>query len=367
MVIIHDIDLPELPSLDSNRVIPPYHPQAPDDSANIEASRLAFLGEKVIELAIANHWYDKYPSLSEDELREKAQHSLDEKRLTECLHGYKLAAKLAHAGPPQELTTEDCRLFLNAYAGAVFLHDGYDIVQNWISKLIDPSGGLIDQPEGSLSSPSFSQPVPRATPPPLSLSPSPSREREEADPPSYSPPGIETHDAYSYVTLAIFNETATKRGHTVTWSAMSSGEAHRPDWTVGCHVDNEEKGRGIASNQKVAKEQAAREAWRNMGWSLPSPTVAQHTSPVLQHQIIPFMVGGSLSSSSFVTVSLFNTTAAQRRFVVVWETQSSGSPHMPTWTADCLVNGVRKGQGVGKNTKEAKLLAAQKAWEAMGW
>lgn len=103
--------------------------------------------------------------------------------------------------------------------------------------------------------------------------------------PAYPPPGIPSNTSQpSPMTLALLNQTAMQKGCSVTYPADSAGQPHQPTWTVRCcsksttlyfHwigklnrnlVNGEEYGRGVGRSQKLAKEEAARQAWANLGW-----------------------------------------------------------------------------------------------------
>lgn len=91
------------------------------------------------------------------------------------------------------------------------------------------------------------------------------------------------------------------------------------------------------------------------------------------------------SSNNFQILAQFNMTAHQRGYTVTYPARSEGPHHTPTWHVQCcrelyhpdviivfpsfiaLVNGEVRGEGVGKNQKQAKELAARQAWLAMGW
>jgi len=85
------------------------------------------------------------------------------------------------------------------------------------------------------------------------------------------------------VTLALVNQTATRKGLDINYIATQDGPSHQPTWTVRCTskvpltfsetciskalaVGGTERGVGIAKSQKLAKEEAARRAWVEMGW-----------------------------------------------------------------------------------------------------
>ncbi|KAL1739788.1 hypothetical protein HDZ31DRAFT_68586 [Schizophyllum fasciatum] len=68
-----------------------------------------------------------------------------------------------------------------------------------------------------------------------------------------------------------------------------------------------------------------------------------------------------------ITLSLMNQTAMQRGYIVNYDPSQTGPSHTPTWTVRCLLNGTEYGSGTGKSQKQAKELAAQEAWERLGW
>jgi len=72
--------------------------------------------------------------------------------------------------------------------------------------------------------------------------------------------------AFSLVTLALVNQTAAQKGVQVTYPAEQVGPPHQPTWTVRCCMNGQEHGRGVGKSQKIAKEEAARQAWASMGW-----------------------------------------------------------------------------------------------------
>ncbi|KAL1699512.1 hypothetical protein EV121DRAFT_296094 [Schizophyllum commune] len=88
----------------------------------------------------------------------------------------------------------------------------------------------------------------------------------------------------------------------------------------------------------------------------PMPTGAPPGSPHPTH------TGGN-----GITLSLMNQTAMQKGFAVNYEASQTGPPHAPTWSVRCLLNGTVYGTGTGLSQKKAKELAAQEAWERVGW
>ncbi|KAF8634878.1 hypothetical protein AX15_000632 [Amanita polypyramis BW_CC] len=334
---------------------------------------LGFIGERLLNSAIACHWYKKSPGISPQELQEKQEQSLSDELLGSCIMNYNLHNKLAR--DDEDISLEDCRDFLNVYVGALFVENDFSVVQRWVSALIDPTAEPFPSaPNNTVVVP----PTPSASSSIAMPSPSPSTQTL----PSYSAP---VNDDLSYVTLSLFNEYATQRRNcTVTWQAEHAGEAHRLIWTVRCVLNDEVKGMGVGSSQKLAREQAARETWKMMGWSAGAMTGAPSTprppsealSP-LSPSPVPLLNFSNLSMNAtvnaggntldFVTVSRFNELAMQRGHRIRWETKSTGQPHMPTWQVTCIVDENPRGVGIGKNTKEAKQQAARDAWKNLLW
>jgi hypothetical protein len=66
--------------------------------------------------------------------------------------------------------------------------------------------------------------------------------------------------------LPMFNQTATQRRLIIDYPAEFSGPAHAGNWLVKCTVNGIVKGQGQGSSKQLAKEEAAKQAWFNMGW-----------------------------------------------------------------------------------------------------
>jgi hypothetical protein len=94
--------------------------------------------------------------------------------------------------------------------------------------------------------------------PPLARLPSPPR-----IPPSNPLAPAQPHLAF----LPLFNQTAHQRGVSVSYPASLVGPPHAGKWNVTCVVDGIEKGKGSSDTKQQAKEQAARQAYYEMGWA----------------------------------------------------------------------------------------------------
>ncbi|KAG0704356.1 hypothetical protein DFH29DRAFT_911984 [Suillus ampliporus] len=117
-----------------------------------------------------------------------------------------------------------------------------------------PPRPIFDLPQ--LAPPTHYNPYLR--PPPLSRPPSPPR----ISPPNPLAPA-QPHLAF----LPLFNQTAHQRGVNVSYQAVLVGPPHAGKWSVTCVVDGIEKGKGSSDTKQQAKEQAARQAYYEMGWA----------------------------------------------------------------------------------------------------
>jgi len=274
-------DLPPLPRIDGDvdLMLDVYtHSSlrfggAPMNDDYGDTERLAELGAKVLELTVTNQLFCQRPFLHSKEIQEKRASAISDASLETWLKAYGLKEKLRVA--PSEVhmldKPEEMRKFFNSYLGALYIRNGLSTIQDWIARLIDPDVA----PAQNVT---FSSP-----PPPSNYSPSPYMQQNfgqqqsggyfhPAPPPGVppplprSPPPAMPSSSMSLVTLALVNQTAAQKGFTVTYPAEQVGPPHQPTWTVKCFLNGQERGRGTGKSQKVAKEEAARQAWATMRW-----------------------------------------------------------------------------------------------------
>ncbi|KAJ7706034.1 hypothetical protein B0H17DRAFT_1035356 [Mycena rosella] len=202
-----------------------------------DTNRLAELGARALEMYITAHMFLKRPMLTGDEISAHAKSAIPDNTLRDWLTIWNVKTKFRSApGLPDILDSPpDMRKFLHAYIGAVYIRNGPQHAQAWISALVDPNADV-----NSFGTP----PPPLGMPPPVPL----------------QNPGS------ANVTLALVNQTAAIKRVAVTYPAEQVGPPHAPTWTVRCCIDNVEKGRGTGKNQKLAKEEAARQAFQAMRW-----------------------------------------------------------------------------------------------------
>ncbi|KAF5368351.1 hypothetical protein D9758_002224 [Tetrapyrgos nigripes] len=240
--------------------------QTADDPNNSE--RLATLGEKVLHLAVTDHFFRKRPTLSAEQIKVEVDRVLSDENYERWVDGYGLRQQLRaipNTNPLENprynsmrrqfeikliLVMQELQSYFQSYVAAVFLYSRMGTINIWVSQLIDPENpppgpALPDytQPPGYDSN---APPAPRAAPPPLPTTP-----QNFAGPSGSAVP----------ISIAAFHEYAAKHSLQVAYQAESEGQSHLPVWTVRCYVNGEEKGFGQGKNQKAAKEEAVRRAW----------------------------------------------------------------------------------------------------------
>lgn len=256
-----------------------------------DTQRLEDLGAKVFDLAVTVHLYNERPVMnSAEEMRSKRIQFTSFATIDSWLDSYGLKKKLRIA--PSEINaivTDPVEMtkYFHIYVGAAYICNGQDIVQNWISRLIDPNAdvSMTSAPPRAdvyvhpprYQSPAYSQPQyaqPQYSQPQYghanTYSTPPRQPYFSPSQPSSPPPPLPSNPmpsvGISLVNLALVNQTAAQKGIHVSYPAEQVGPSHQPTWTVRCCMNGEEKGIGVGKSQKIAKEDAAKQAWVAMGW-----------------------------------------------------------------------------------------------------
>ncbi|KAK0465560.1 uncharacterized protein EV420DRAFT_1637681 [Desarmillaria tabescens] len=237
----------------------PAGPVVDEEYGNTE--RLAELGKRMLDLVVTYHFFSVKPHLDANEITGRKDDALSDENIVRWIEGYEMKNKI-RAYPHTVLEDPiELRTFFHTYIGALYIRNGMAEVQEWISRLIDPT-----QEPASIHSPPPQQtqgpaPQPPQSPPPP-IPPSSMPFNPASPPPmAQTPQGIS-----SLITLQLVNQTAAQKGVTVTYSAESQGPPHAPTWTVQCYVNGQLTGMGQARSQKLAREEAARQTWNTMEW-----------------------------------------------------------------------------------------------------
>ncbi|KAI9513072.1 ribonuclease III domain-containing protein [Russula earlei] len=219
--------------------------QSPVSNARFgNSERLAFIGNRALNMVIADILFEKRPMLSEVELDSELDDALSDEAYNQWVTHYGLRDRVI-CNPDQrdELkSSNETRHLFDAYVGAVYIEKGYPGIKAWIHPLIDP-----DYDPNSTSS-GLSTEAHTGNPPP----------------PANPPPPLPDGNSFG---LATFNEKAMHRGVKVEWGATPSGPPHALTWSVECIVNGISKGTGTGKNKQQAKEMAARQAYQAMGWA----------------------------------------------------------------------------------------------------
>ncbi|KIK70671.1 hypothetical protein GYMLUDRAFT_32709 [Collybiopsis luxurians FD-317 M1] len=227
-----------------------------------DSDRLAEMGKQVLELATTTYLYSKRPFLNANDIRLQREVTLDENRIILWLEHYGLKTKL-RAAPEYRVheNLQEMKKYFCTYVGAVYVTSGLKAVENWIAQLADPNA---EPPQSASSSTPLQQP-PQYYPNP----PAPSSEPPPLPSAAYqAPPSNPTiTNSLAWLTLSTVNQTAAQKHVSISYPADPPvGPSHSPTWTVHCLIDGQERGIGTGKSQKIAKEEAARQAYINMGW-----------------------------------------------------------------------------------------------------
>lgn len=233
---------------------------------------------------------------------------------------------------------QEGRLLFVSYVGALCIQSGYNVVQDWINQLLEPSEKRVkSEPSTALPSPLPQQ----IGPPPDVAAASQARfmNQFKSDTPTYSQPSPRISQPPPYISGSN--------------NAFSNANGLFPPQPAGT--------------------------------SFQPPPPATKPPPLpptpTQNPQVSFL-------------PLFNQTASQRRLGVEYTAQFFGPPHAGKWHVKCLggflpstvllasirnravstddsiaptVNNVEKGQGTGPSKQIAKEEAAKQAFYAMGW
>ena len=221
-----------------------------------------------------------------------------------------------------------------AYVGALYTQSGYNVVQNWVNQLLEPSDKRVKN-----------EPTPSSIPLPL--------------PPVSAPADVSAASQARFVNQF--------KPNTPTFSQPSPRQ-QPPPYLPGTG--------GIFSNSDGLFKSGS----SSIQSQPPPPSSKPPPLPPAPNTQVSFL-------------PLFNQVASQRRLGVEYTAQFFGPPHAGKWHVKCLgvflltvilvlsgaglckltntvdftVNSVEKGQGTGPSKQIAKEEAAKMAYYAMGW
>ena len=198
---------------------------APERSVSYE--RLEFLGDSVLELAIAHELYARYPEFSEGRLAKVRSHVVSRASCAvvarELGLGQRFAAQATELQDAEIVRLSDNRnvlaALLEAVLGALFLEHGFPAFERAV---VDAFAARIDY-------------------------------------------ALTTHVDHK----TELQEALARTGRHVSYLVLSAeGPAHERHFTCAAVVDGKQLGTGEGASKKAAEQEAAKEALTQLDWSL---------------------------------------------------------------------------------------------------
>ncbi|KAJ3781380.1 hypothetical protein GGU10DRAFT_390660 [Lentinula aff. detonsa] len=277
VIAMNDTPLPAFPAIggddaiDLSLAIYVPHLSGADLPGRYSSDRLAELGNQALNLTVTQYLFSKQPPLDAEKIAEERESILEEDTILAWLDLYPTEKQRYLARYPNlnRKASEMCLFFLS-YIGAVFVSNGmstHPILASWIGDLIlkaDIRISIISGDEPSSSA--------HKSPPPVYISGSSYSLTTPPLTPANSPPSSPSSAGPSPLTrdktLLLVNQIARQKGVDIQYvDERKGGLDHVPEWVVHCLMDGQEKGCGRGSNKRIAKIQAAREAYMAMGWN----------------------------------------------------------------------------------------------------
>ena len=199
------------------------HPSwAPDRASSYE--RLEFLGDSVLELAVARALYERYPELTEGRLAKIRSHVVSRASCAIVARELGLGSRLVEKGggivPDDELdrlsrNRNVLAALLEAALAALFLEHGFEPIQE---SIVQAFSGRIDY-------------------------------------------AATTHVDYK----TELQEVLAARGRQVTYSVLDvEGPPHDRTFTSAAVIDGDQAGVGAGASKKAAEQEAAKQALENL-------------------------------------------------------------------------------------------------------
>jgi ribonuclease-3 len=198
---------------------------APERSVSYE--RLEFLGDSVLELAIAHELYARFPEFSEGRLAKVRSHVVSRASCAvvarELGLGQRFAAQATELQDAEIVRLSDNRnvlaALLEAVLGALFLEHGFPAIERAV---VDAFAARIDY-------------------------------------------ALTTHVDHK----TELQEALARTGRHVSYLVLSAeGPAHERHFTCAAVVDGKQLGTGEGASKKAAEQEAAKEALTQLDWSL---------------------------------------------------------------------------------------------------
>jgi ribonuclease-3 len=200
---------------------------ASDRSESYE--RLEFLGDSVLELAIARELYERYPDFSEGRLAKIRSHVVSRASCAVVSRQLTLGERLEERGadiPDDELhrlahNRNVLAALLEAALAALFLEHGFEPIER---PIVEAFSGRIEY-------------------------------------------ALTTHVDYK----TELQEALARRGRSVSYSVLEvEGPPHNRRFRCAAVIDGEQLGEGEGESKKAAEQEAAKQALANLGVEIPA-------------------------------------------------------------------------------------------------
>jgi ribonuclease-3 len=195
---------------------------APDRASSYE--RLEFLGDSVLELAVARELYERYPDFSEGRMAKIRSHVVSRASCAVVARELELGRRLS--GRARDLPEEEIKrltsnrnvlaALLEAALAALFLEHGFEPIEQAI---IEAFSGRLEY-------------------------------------------ALTTHVDHK----TELQEALARRGLAVSYTVLEvEGPPHNRRFTCAAIIDGEQRGVGVGASKKAAEQEAAKEAFETMG------------------------------------------------------------------------------------------------------
>ncbi|KAF9447800.1 hypothetical protein P691DRAFT_706120 [Macrolepiota fuliginosa MF-IS2] len=364
-------DIPHLPDITNDLVLEVYAHESlrPPDATKPEAftdnTRLAQFGKKVLDTAVFLVLFQKKPFLSLGEIENRKEELLDDDTVQRWVNSYQLARRIRCAPEyrAKMQTPEECRRVFCAYVGAVFRDSGQEAVTKWLELLVQyhelqapsaatasdipPAKKIKNEPTSS-SLTSF-----RVASPTLSSSSSVTASSHNQP---YSPtsPYLNT-PSQSYPSAHLARQAPPHMSKPSSYQAQQSPQLSQFSQLFQslATLSQSRSLQAMTGNQSQRTQLTAVDGKSPVSPKMPSP--AGRPNPLAP------------ATPNAPFLPMFNQTASQRGVKVDYQAEFSGPSHAGQWTVQCIVNGIRKGEGKGSSKQIAKEEAARQAYYSMGW
>ncbi|KXN85675.1 hypothetical protein AN958_10858 [Leucoagaricus sp. SymC.cos] len=352
-------ELPRLPIIDADLILEVYihqslrPPNATKPEEFTDNSRLAKLGEVVLDTAVTFALFKKRPFLTGAEIKDHTERILSNDVLQGWVKSYQMATRILCLAEFKSKREEP-----EMKGTAMWVRNTPTPTR---SLDIPPAKKIKNEPtNSSLISLAALSPTPSSSSTAASTSTSTSSSSQV-----YSPtaPYLNTPQSYpsAYTARQVPPHMPSKSSYPGTSSSGTQMANLFPTNTTNFNAL-------FQSLTKLSQSPALRAVTASQSQKAQSMLVDGKSSN--GHGIAPSLsrpnpLAPATPNAPFLP--LFNQSATQRGVKVDYSAEFAGPAHAGQWSVECLVNGIPKGKGKGSSKQIAKEEAARQAYYSMGW